>query len=233
MNNHFSSKKNTTYDFLIYLAKNYQVNERIPALNVLSKEIGLSTSSLREQMEVARALGIIDVRPRTGIRKLAYSFRAPVYQSLSYAIEENRDIFAAFADLRFHLEVTYWFEAVSLLTNDDKEQLQDLVKTARMKIMRIPVQNPFQEHRNFHLLIYKHIHNPFLTGILESYWELYEKAGLDVYSSTGYLSKVWDYHHEIVECIVKGEYQTGLIALKEHFNLFTNRKKMVEHQKFE
>lgn len=229
----YFSPKQSSYDFIRYLANNFNENDRIPALNELSKEIGLSTSSLREQMEVARALGLIEVRPRTGIRKLPYSFRAPVFQSLSYAIEINRDHFVDFANLRFLLETAFWMEAVSLLQQDDKTYLKNLIQEAREKIKRTPIQNPFQEHRAFHLAIYKYIHNPFLIGIFECYWDIYESAGMDVYSSPGYLTQVWDYHNEMVECIIKGEYQAGLTALKEHFNLFTNRKPTTEHQKFE
>lgn len=221
------------YDFLRYLAVSCDDNEKLPALNELAPQLGLSTSSLREQMEVARALGIVEVRPRTGIKRLPYSFRSAVQQSLNYALMIDRDYIMGFSDLRIHLEVAYWSEAVSLLRTDDKLRLKELVRLAREKLNRNPVQIPHAEHREFHTTFYKYVNNPFVHGVLEAYWDLYEAAGLDVYNNASYLNLVWDYHAEMVESIVKGEYQAGLNALKEHFNLISHRNKPANAQKFE
>ena len=221
------------YDFLRYLAVSCDDDEKLPALNELAPQLGLSTSSLREQMEVARALGIVEVRPRTGIKRLPYSFRSAVQQSLNYALMIDRDYFMGFSDLRIHLEVAYWSEAVSLLRTDDKLRLKELVRLAREKLNRNPVQIPHAEHREFHTTFYKYVNNPFVHGVLEAYWDLYEAAGLDVYNNASYLYLVWDYHAEMVESIVKGEYQAGLNALKEHFNLISHRNKPANTQKFE
>mgnify|MGYP000892967406 CR=1 FL=1 len=221
------------YDFLQYLASSCEDGERLPALNDLSPEIGLSTSSLREQMEVARALGLVEVKPRTGIHRLPYSFRPAVQQSLNYALMVDRDFFAAYTEIRIHLETSFWNEAVALLHVEDKLRLKELVQMARDKLNRLPVQIPHAEHREFHTLIYQYIKNPFLHGLLEAYWDFYELAGLDVYTNYGYLARVWDYHSEIAENIWKGETTAGLNALREHFNLMSLRKKPNVTQKFE
>ena len=80
-----------SFNFLKYLAENANSNghadhDRLPSLTDLSEELGVSISSLREQLEVARALGFVEVRPRTGIRRLPYTFGPSVSESLSYAI---------------------------------------------------------------------------------------------------------------------------------------------------
>lgn len=221
------------YDFLRYLAVSCEDDERLPSLNDLAPQLGLSTSSLREQMEVARALGLIEVRPRTGIKRLKYSFRSAVQQSLNYALMIERDYFVSFSELRIHLEISYWSEAVALLQADDKVRLKELVQLAREKLNRKPVQLPHAEHREFHTTFFKYINNPFVHGLLEAYWDLYEAAGLDVYNNYSYLNLVWDYHAEMVESIIKGEYQAGLNALKEHFNLISHRNQPNNTQKFE
>lgn len=221
------------YIFLQFLASSFEDEERLPSLNELSPQIGLSTSSLREQMEVARALGLVEVRPRTGIRRLPYSFRAAVQQSLNYALMVDREYFSVYADLRIHLETAYWNEAASLLQTEDKIRLRELVQLAREKLKRVPVQIPHAEHREFHTTFYKYIKNPFLHGVLDAYWDLYETAGMDVYTNYEYLNLVWDYHAEMAESIWKGEYQAGLNALREHFNLMSHRKKPINTQKFE
>ena len=83
-------------EFLAYLAANTQtgdVNTQLPSLHEISKELGVSVATLREQLEVARALGLVEVRPRTGIKRLPYGFLPAVRQSLSYAISLDTSFF--------------------------------------------------------------------------------------------------------------------------------------------
>ncbi len=120
----------------------------------LSRELDISLASLREQLEVARALGLVEVRPRTGTRRLAYSFTPAIRQSLGYALALNNDHFQKYSDMRNHIEAAYWYEAVAKLTNADKQELQALITRAIEKIRGTPVQVPHEEHRKLHLLIY-------------------------------------------------------------------------------
>lgn len=95
-------------EFLRYLSQYQDDDGRLPALSKLSKELKISVATLREQLEVARALGLVDVRPKTGIRKLDYTFKPAVMKSLSYAAALNPGyFFQAFSDLRTHVESAY------------------------------------------------------------------------------------------------------------------------------
>ena len=85
----------------------------MPSLTDLSRELGISVAALREQLEVARALGLVEVRPRTGMRRLSYSFTPAVKQSLGYALALNKDHFEKYSELRSHIESVYWDEAVA------------------------------------------------------------------------------------------------------------------------
>ncbi len=68
-------------------------DERLPTLKELSGQLDIGVSRLREQLEVARALGLVEVRPRTGIRRLEYEFQPAVQLSLNYAIAVDRGFF--------------------------------------------------------------------------------------------------------------------------------------------
>jgi DNA-binding FadR family transcriptional regulator len=207
-------------EFLRYLSQNADLNDGIPTLSHLSRELGVSISSLREQLEVARALGLVDVRPRTGIRRLPYTFAPSVRQSLGYAIRLDKAYFHKFSELRNHIESAYWHEAVTLLTHDDKQELLNLVAQANEKLKGDPIQIPHDEHRKLHMLIYKRLENPFVTGLLEAYWDAYEAVGLNVFTGgLNYLKKVWDYHSQMVEAISKNEFEAGYIALIQHTDL--------------
>lgn len=221
-------------DFIRYLTADERRNDdRIPALTELSQQLGVSVSSLREQMEVARALGIVEARPRTGIRRLPYSFRPAVTHSLAYAVCVNPNLFQAYADLRTHLESAYWMQAASLLIPDDVLYLRTLVERAQEKLRNYPPQNPQNEHRELHLTIYRRLNNPFVTGLLEAYWEMYEAVGLAVFTDLSYLQRVWQYHARMVEAIAAGNLADGYQALQEHVQLIDQRPRLSQRQHFE
>ncbi len=218
--------KSLSSDFLNYLAETYQMDEdceRLPSLKVLSKQLGVSVSSLREQMEVGRALGLVEAKPRTGLRRLPYSFFPAVNQSLTYAITIDQEYFLKFADLRRNLEAAFWYQAVYLLTEEDKVNLQKLIDQAWEKLRGTPIQIPQFEHRQLHLTIYKRLDNPFVSGILEAYWEAYEAVGLNLYAGYRYLEEVWTYHQQMVDGICNGDLDAGYQALVEHTDLIRHR----------
>jgi DNA-binding FadR family transcriptional regulator len=211
-------------EFLRYLASHPEAETSLPSLSELSRELGISVASLREQLEVARALGLVEVRPRTGTRRLAYSFAPAVKQSLAYALALNQSYFEKYSELRNRIETAYWDEAVALLTEDDKRELQNIITLAFDKLRGNPVQVPHEEHRKLHLIIYSRLNNPFVTGLLEAYWQAYESVGLNMYAGgMDYLEKVWGYHKTMVQSICNGNYAAGHKALTTHIDLIAHR----------
>jgi DNA-binding FadR family transcriptional regulator len=206
-------------EFLHYLASHEYVENSLPSLKNLSVELGVSVASLREQLEVARALGLVEVKPRLGMRRKPYSFAPAVMKSLNYAIALNKDHFLAYADLRKHIETAYWREAVYLLTADDHETLRRLLARAWEKLRGSPIEIPHPEHRELHLTIYRRLHNPFVTGLLQAYWEAYEAVGLNFFTDYNYLTEVWQYHQKMVDAICNNDIEAGYQALAEHSDL--------------
>ena len=212
-------------EFIRYLASHEEAEGNLPSLSDLSRELGISVAGLREQLEVARALGMVEVRPRTGTRRLAYSFAPAVKQSLAYALALNENYFEKYSQLRNHLEAAYWDEAVKLLTEEDKLELQTIIKRAQDKLSGNIIQVPHEEHRRLHMLIYKRLNNPFVTGLLEAYWDAYEAVGLNLYAgSRDYLQEVWGYHKTMVQSICNGNYSAGHKALVTHIDLLAHRR---------
>ena len=195
----------------------------LPAISEISKQLGISIASLREQLEVAKAIGLVEVRPRTGIRRLPYTFYPAVHQSLSYAISIDWKYFLAFADLRNHIESSYWYEATSKLTPQDHQGLKSLMIHAWEMLKGQPIHIPHFEHRELHLSIFRRLGNPFVLGLLEAYWQAYEAVGLNVYTDYKYLEQVWNYHQEMVDAICEGDLDQGYQALVEHKDLLFHR----------
>lgn len=217
---HERNGSETLSEFLRYLAQHEEAETQgLPALTALSRELGVSVASLREQLEVARALGLVEVRPRTGMRRLPYNFLPAVRQSLAYALARDRNYFETFANLRQHIEIAYWYEAARSLTEEDHQTLRNLLASAWEKLRGTPIQIPHQEHRELHLTIYRRMGNPFVMGLLEAYWEAYEAVGLNFYTDLNYLQEVWGYHQKMVESICKQDFDAGYRALTEHTDL--------------
>lgn len=215
-------RKQVSSEFIQYLASSQMAeaeDDHLPPLSEISRELKVSVASLREQLEVAKALGLVEVRPRTGMRRLPYSFLPAVRQSLSYVLEVDPVYFISFSDLRNHIEAAYWDQAVSKLNGEDRQELQVLMTRAWDKLRGQPVQIPHQEHRELHLSIYRRLDNPFVLGILEAYWEAYESIGLNMYADYDYLNQVWTYHQKMVDSICSGDFTTGYQALLKHKDL--------------
>ena len=217
-------------EFIDYLMDNFHDGNgtgsdqvHLPSLNVLSQELNISVARLREQLEVAKALGLVEMRPRTWIRRLPYEFLPAVRQSLSYAIAIDRTNFKLYSSLRNHIEAAYWEESVTQLTHEDHQVLQNLMNDAWDKLRGDPIRIPHSEHRQLHLSIFARLQNPFVIGLLEAYWEMYEAFGLNLYADYRYLQQVWNYHQKMVDAICGGDLESGYEALVEHKDLLYHR----------
>ncbi len=214
-------------EFLRYLAahENGQAQradpERLPSLGELSAEIGISVPKLREQMEAARHMGLVEARPRTGIRRKPYTFA--VTPSLLYAVALDPANFRAFSELRNHLEAAFWTEAVQSLTPEDHAELQNIITLAWEKLNGSPIRIPHPEHRKLHLTIFSRLENLFVRGLLEAYWEGYEAVELNSYADYAYLQEVWGYHQRMVEAIIQGDIEASRQAFIEHTGLLRHR----------
>jgi DNA-binding FadR family transcriptional regulator len=221
-------------EFMRFLASEaLEEGDRLPPLAELSQQLGISTATLREQLEVARSMGLVEVRPRTGIRKKQYSFKPAVVQSLTYALASDAHCFEQYSDFRNQIEKIYWYPAVKLLTLADQAELQALIQRAFEKLDGHPIQIPHSEHRQLHLTIYSRLNNPFVNGVLEAFWEVYEAFGLNVYTDLNYQHKVWGYHKQMVDAICQENFEVGYQALTDHMNLIFQREPRLLAQRFE
>ncbi|MBX2999206.1 MAG: FadR family transcriptional regulator [Caldilineaceae bacterium] len=211
-------------DFLRYLITHgCEAGTRLPALSQISEELKISVGKLREQLEVARALGLVDARPRRGLECNEYSFQPAVFQSLIFALNLDRSLFHAYSTLRCQLEIAFWEEAVSRLTIDDKAELLALVDAAWAKLKQERIQIPHAEHRAFHLTIFRRLENPFVSGLLEAYWDAYEAVDLNTYADYTYLTAVWQYHQQIAEAIAHEAYSEARQLHQDHMLLLNTR----------
>jgi len=220
-NSFITDKQDELIQYLIDKA-DHSVKE-LPPINQISQDLGISAACLREQIELLKLIGAVSAKPRKGLQLLEYQFAPAVTKSLYYAIKTNPNFFNQFSDIRNHLEKSFFIEAARLLSPLDIQQLYECVVSAWQKMGGKPAQIPHKEHRNFHLLIFQHVNNIFLKGILEAYWDTYEMVGMHEYADLNYLMKVWDYHQSIVKKIDIQDFQSAYKLLVEHMELINVR----------
>ncbi len=206
--------------FLNYLVeKKIAPGDKLPPLNDISNELGISIGKLREELEVARHFGLVSVRPKVGSHRQPYDFTPPVLQSVLFGLATQEATFDQFSKLRRSVETGCWNEAVVLLTDEDKERLKDIVARAWQKLRADTVHVPNGEHRALHLLIFSRFQNPFVQGILSAYWEAYETSELTRFAPLKYWIDVWTFHEKIVEALCQNKFEQARQLLIEHFAL--------------
>lgn len=221
-------------DLLNYIVQQgFQPGDRLPTISELQDpdNLGISVSKVREQLEVARALGLVEVRSKTGTRLKDFSFTPAVRLTLFYALATDLHYFEMFSALRTHLEVAFWHEACEQLTPADLQEIRGYVNAARAKLHSERIQIPFEEHRAFHLAIFHHLDNLFVIGLLEAYWDAYAAVELNRYADYGYHAQVWDYHERILDALCAGDFSAAQRHFVEHTRLlrYQPRVRDLEH----
>ena len=209
-------------DLLNYIIQQgIEPGEYLPTIRELSTEdhLNVSTSKIREQLEVARAMGLVEVRSKTGTRLKPFAFGPSVRLALFYAIARDFGQFELFGLLRHHVEVAFWHEACALLTEHEQNIMRQCVLDARQKLSAHPVRVPTTEHRIFHLTVFSKLENPFVIGLLEAYWDAYDAIEPTRYADYQYHQTVWDFHERILDLISAGDHAAALETFIEHTRL--------------
>lgn len=215
-------------DFLRYLVHNQvTAGSRLPTLTEISKVLGVSVGKLREQLEVARSMGLVSVRPRLGMVREPFSFAPVALNGVLFGLGSGEANFQQLSQVRIALEMSFWDTAVAQLTLADKDELRDIVNLAWQKLRGDPIHVPNGEHRQLHLKIFCRLENPFVQGMLSAYWDAYGASELTRFATYQYWTDVWTYHERIVEALQAGEYDHGRELLVQHFNLLSTIPELV------
>jgi len=216
------------YYILQYIIDNdLQIGEgeeiKLPPMDELAAEMGVSRGKLREEMVVAQAYGAVEMRPGDGTYIRPFDFYTAIRTLVLYGTAYDWKHFDHLYRLRVQLEIAFWEEAVQNLTPEDHQELQRIMEHAEHKLKGTPVEIPHKGHRDLHLLIFSKLDNKFVQGLLKAYWDAYEAVGLHRYFDLSYYEKMWASHRAIVEAILTGQHDKGQKILTEHFTLLENR----------
>ncbi|MBL7201934.1 MAG: FadR family transcriptional regulator [Anaerolineae bacterium] len=196
---------------------------KLPPMDKLARELGVSRGKLREDLIAAQACGVVEMRPGDGTYVRPFDFYTIIRPAVLYSIACNRQNFDRFYRLRARLEISFWEDAVRALERPELERLERILERAERKLRGRPVVIPHREHRDLHVLFFSRLDNPFAQGLLKAYWDAYEAVGLHRYFEFSYYERMWSSHRAMVEAVSSGRYQEGREILVQHFTLLEGR----------
>ncbi|MBN1889404.1 MAG: FadR family transcriptional regulator [Thermoflexales bacterium] len=205
------------------MAVNGEDLTKLPPMDDLARQMRVSRGKLREELVVAQAYGVVEMRPGDGTYVLPYDFYAAIRTAVLYGIALDRKNFDRFYRLRVQLEVAFWDEAVRNLGPEEYQELDAVLVQAQRKLTGPQAEIPHTEHRRFHLLIFSQLQNEFVQGLLEAYWDAYEAVGLNLYFDYSYYKEMWSKHQAITDAIKAQRYEGGKDILVNHFTLLEGR----------
>jgi GntR family transcriptional repressor for pyruvate dehydrogenase complex len=196
---------------------------KLPPMDELAQALGVSRGKLREDLIVAQAYGVVEMRPGDGTYVRPLDFYTAMRTLVLYSTACDWKNFDHFYKLRVQMELGFWNEATASLTEEDMQELQEVVERAERKLKGSPAEIPHREHRDLHLLMFHRLKNGFVQGLLRTYWDVYEAVGLHRYFDFSYYESMWANHGQMVEALAAGRPEEGREALARHFTLLENR----------
>jgi DNA-binding FadR family transcriptional regulator len=203
---------------------------KLPSLDQLAKQLGVSRGKLREDLIAAQVYGVVDMRPGDGTYVCPFDFYTAIRPLVLYSVALDKRHFGELYKVRASLELGFWQNAVQQLEESDYAEFDRILAAAERKLQGTPVEIPHQEHRDFHILIYSRLENPFVLGLLRAYWDAYEAVGLHRYFDLSYYQHMWSSHKAMIGSIRSGDYDTGREVLVQHFTLLEDRLQDGRHQ---
>lgn len=205
------------------VAANEEGLMKLPPMEDLARDMRVSRGKLREELVVAQAYGVVEMRPGDGTYILPFDFYAAIRTMVLYGVALDRKNFDRLYRLRVQLEEAFWDEAVRSLGPEEHQEIDAILAQAQRKLTGPQAEIPHTEHRRFHLLIFSRLQNGFVQGLLEAYWDAYEAVGLNLYFDYSYYEEMWSKHQAIADAIKAQRYEEGKDILVNHFTLLEGR----------
>jgi DNA-binding FadR family transcriptional regulator len=190
--------------------------DRLPNEMELSRQLGVSRSSIREAVKALEGLGIVEVRSGLGLFVGSFSFDV-VLDQIAYGAQFNLYELQHVLDMRQVIEEALVDRAVESST---PEQLYKLRTT--LMHMRDEAEHGLQylEHdREVHRLLYAQIDNPLFGRILDVFWLSYRPIhALDAKRTPELQLEHYERHVRIVDALEARDSDAMRAALAAHYD---------------
>ena len=153
--------------------KELRPGDRLPPVEELTRSLGVGKSSVREAIKMFEALGVVESKQGEG----TFICKHPVENSINPLIIQlileqggEKDIIS----LRSMFEPAYTLMAMQVATDEDKRKIEETIFKLEEKIKTN--SQTADDDMNFHLMILKSTHNPYVIRIGETIMQLFRAS---------------------------------------------------------
>lgn len=194
-----------------------QAGDMIPTEKALEEALGISRSSIREALQSLEAIGVIETRHGVGRFIRDFNYDALV-ASLAYSTDINVKNFEDVISVRMALEHTFIVRVVPRLTNEDIEELRNLVmQMAKLIENQADEDELISVHTAFHVTLYRSLDNRLLIHLIETFSLLQRSLTYLHEYRTSDTGEFVQLHMRLVDALAARDVELVELRLQEHF----------------
>lgn len=160
-----------------YITDNHlEPGDPLPAEAQLAADLGVSRGSVREAIKSLESLGIVEVRHGSGIYVRRFNFDS-IFNLLSYGVIFEPRRINEILQIRKWLEEAAIADVCRKITPERIAEVEDLLAKWEVKALRD--ESVDEEDRSFHRMLYQAIENESLVSLIDIFWVVYHRAGIN------------------------------------------------------
>lgn len=194
---------------------NLQPGDLLPTEQKLCETLGVSRNVLRESIKSMELMGMVRACPGKGTEVQAFNLDFILQNVLFFQVgpQEEHSIREMFG-VRKVLELAYMRQAFHAMTEEDVQALRSLADAMRDNWSRGVFF--IQEDKDFHLTLFRSLHNDVLLSLLEAIWSVDD--GFELEKKQPHLEQTVTKHEAIVAALENHSYPAFARAMEAHFS---------------
>lgn len=194
---------------------NLQPGDLLPTEQKLCETLGVSRNVLREAIKSMELMGMVRACPGKGTEVQAFNLDFILQNVLFFQMgpQEEHSIREMFG-VRKVLELAYMRQAFHAMTEEDVRTLRSLADAMRDNWSRGVFF--IQEDKDFHLTLFRSLHNNVLLSLLEAIWAVDD--GFELEKKQPHLEQTVTKHEAIVAALENHSYPAFARAMEAHFS---------------
>lgn len=194
---------------------NLQPGDLLPTEQKLCETLDVSRNVLRESIKSMELMGMVRACPGKGTEVQAFNLDFILQNVLFFQVgpQEEHSIREMFG-VRKVLELAYMRQAFHAMTEEDVRALRSLADAMRDNWSRGVFF--IQEDKDFHLTLFRSLHNDVLLSLLEAIWSVDD--GFELEKKQPHLEQTVTKHEAIVAALENHSYPAFARAMEAHFS---------------
>ena len=194
---------------------NLQPGDLLPTEQKLCETLGVSRNVLRESIKSMELMGMVRACPGKGTEVQAFNLDFILQNVLFFQVgpQEEHSIREMFG-VRKVLDLAYMRQAFHAMTEEEVRALRSLADAMRDNWSRGVFF--IQEDKDFHLTLFRSLHNDVLLSLLEAIWSVDD--GFELEKKQPHLEQTVTKHEAIVAALENHSYPAFARAMEAHFS---------------